>query len=131
MPDSDTFQSGCDRAAVSRLLHICRTQIRGASPTAFEYRRYRGSKTYESQTLLVDGKVLMLGRSPFRIDILTKIDGVTYDEVEASCEKIRIDELWVPVISPQMLLRNKEASGRPKDLLDANELRIWLDKPAS
>jgi len=85
----------------------------------------------DSQALLVDGKVLMLGRSPFRIDILTNIDGVTYDEVEASCEKICLDELWVPVISPQMLLRNKEASGRPKDLLDANELRIWLDKPAS
>lgn len=82
----------------------------------------------ESQALLQDGKVLMLGRSPFRIDILTAIDGVTYDEVEASCHRIRLDELLVPVISPLMLLRNKVASGRPKDQLDAAELRSWLER---
>ena len=82
----------------------------------------------ESKALLVDGKVLMLGRSPFRIDILTKIDGVTFDEVEATCQFIRLEELSVPVISPVLLLQNKVASGRPKDQLDAIELRAWLDK---
>ena len=73
----------------------------------------------------------MLGRSPFRIDILTKIDGVTYDEVEANCQIIQLDELPIPVISPELLLQNKEASRRPKDLLDATELRAWLDKEKS
>lgn len=81
----------------------------------------------ESQPLLQDGKVLMLGRSPFRIDILTTIDGVTYDEVETTCHRVQLDELLVPVISPLLLLRNKVASGRPKDQLDANELRAWLE----
>ena len=69
----------------------------------------------------------MLGRSPFRIDILTKIDGVAFDDVEADCQIIRLDELSIPVISPALLLQNKAASGRPKDLLDAIELRAWLD----
>ena len=82
----------------------------------------------ESQPLLQDSKVLMLGRSPFRIDILTAIDGVTFDEVEATCRSIRLDHLLVPVISPVLLLRNKVASGRPKDQLDATELRAWLEK---
>ena len=81
----------------------------------------------ESITLLVEGKVLMLGRSPFRIDILTKIDGVAFDDVEADCQIIRLDELSIPVISPALLLQNKVASGRPKDLVDAIELRAWLD----
>ena len=81
----------------------------------------------ESNPLLVDGKVLMLGRSPMRIDILTRIDGVTFEEVEMNCIFIQFDELSVPVISPQLLLRNKLASGRPKDLLDAVQLRDWLE----
>ena len=34
--------------------------------------------------LLEEGQVMMLGRSPFRIDLLTKIDGVSYEEVESS-----------------------------------------------
>ena len=67
-----------------------------------------------SQTLLQDGKVLMLGRSPLRIDILTRIDGVSFEEVEATSEKFSLNGLDIPVISPQMLLKNKVASGRPK-----------------
>lgn len=35
----------------------------------------------EQQSLLEDGKVIMLGRSPLRIDILTRIDGVEFFEV--------------------------------------------------
>ena len=49
----------------------------------------------ESVPLLVEGKVLMLGRSPFRIDILTKIDGVTYDDVETNCQIMQLDELSI------------------------------------
>jgi len=33
----------------------------------------------------------------------------------------------VPVISPELLLQNKLASGRPKDLEDAEQLREYLD----
>jgi hypothetical protein len=79
-----------------------------------------------STRLLVDGKVLMLGRAPFRIDILTAIDGVSFDEVEFTSRTIEIDSLLVRVISPEMLLRNKQASGRPKDVADAIELENWL-----
>jgi len=77
--------------------------------------------------LLVMGKILMLGRPPLRIDILTKIDGVSFEEVEKTCLFVELDGLRIPVISPQMLLRNKESTGRPKDTVDATELRRMLE----
>ena len=80
----------------------------------------------DEQLLLDRRKVLMLGRAPFRIDLLGEIDGVTFSEVETSCRQILIDEILVPVISPELLLKNKQASGRAKDLADAEALRRWL-----
>ncbi|MCA9127053.1 MAG: hypothetical protein KDB22_08205 [Planctomycetales bacterium] len=80
-----------------------------------------------SSPLIEEGKILMLGRSPFRIDLLTKIDGVTFSEVARTCLQLEIDSLQIPVISPRMLLRNKESTGRAKDEADAIELRKWID----
>jgi len=80
-----------------------------------------------SDRLLVEGKVVMLGRSPFRIYLLTTISGLSFQEVEDSAQIHEIDGMQVPVISPQLLLRNKVAAGRAKDLADAEELTAWLD----
>lgn len=38
-------------------------------------------ETLADDKLLVTGKVIMLGRSPFRIDLLTEVSGVTFAEV--------------------------------------------------
>ena len=73
--------------------------------------------------LLADDAVIMLGRSPFRIDLLTTIDGVTLEEVERDCHVFNLDGLKIPVISAELLLANKLASGRPRDLADAAELK--------
>ncbi len=81
-----------------------------------------------NQRLLESGKVLMLGRSPFRIDLMTEIDGVNFDQVEATCRNFEIGDLEIPVISPEMLLRNKESTGRAKDTADALELRWMLEQ---
>ena len=81
----------------------------------------------EKQRLLEDGKVIMLGRAPLRIDILTRIDGVDFCEVYDTKEYVDLDELSVPVISPETLLKNKQATGRPKDLPDVIELKAWLE----
>ena len=53
-----------------------------------------------TESLLQDGKVIMLGRSPFRIDILTRIDGTDFNEVDSTKLIFEIDGLAVPVISP-------------------------------
>jgi hypothetical protein len=79
-----------------------------------------------TDSLLKPGKVVMLGRSPFRIDLITEIDGVNFTEVEKTCRQFNIDQLAVPVISAEMLLKNKESTGRAKDASDAEELRQLL-----
>ncbi len=76
--------------------------------------------------LLVAGKIIMLGRSPFRIDLLTSIAGVTFAEVESSCQNFELGGIEVKVISVATLLKNKQAAGRPKDLADVIELKKLL-----
>ncbi|MCA9137115.1 MAG: nucleotidyltransferase [Planctomycetales bacterium] len=83
-------------------------------------------ETLGDDKLLIPGKVIMLGRSPFRIDLLTEVSGVTFAEVEDTASAVQLGEINVRVISPELLLKNKEAAGRQKDLADAAELRAWL-----
>jgi hypothetical protein len=63
-------------------------------------------------------KVFMLGRKPWRIDILTSIDGVSFEQAWRS--RVRADFVLSPlyVIGRDMLLKNKRAAGRDKDLAD-------------
>ena len=72
------------------------------------------------------GAVYQLGLPPRRIDLLTEISGVTFDEAWASRTAADIDGRTVAFIGRAALLRNKEASGRPKDIADVARLR----KPA-
>ena len=78
------------------------------------------------ERLLEDGKVIMLGRSPLRIDILTRIDGVEFSEVFETSEEFELEGITIRVISPRTLLKNKRAAGRPKDMSDVIELEAWL-----
>ena len=61
------------------------------------------------------GIILQIGVAPRRIDIITKIDGLTYDEASKGKEIIEIESLLIPVISKQNLIINKLATGREKD----------------
>jgi hypothetical protein len=65
-------------------------------------------------------KVWMLGRKPNRIDILTKIDGVSWDEVRKGRVRVEFDGGPLFIIGPDELLQNKRAAARPKDLADAH-----------
>lgn len=85
-------------------------------------------ETLGEAKLLQLGKVIMLGRSPFRIDLLTQISGVSFEEVEATAVSTQIAEVTIPVISAELLLKNKIATGRVKDRADAEELRDWLNR---
>ena len=68
------------------------------------------------------GKVVQKGRLPLRIDVITIVDGVSFED----CYERKVTEEWdglrVPLISRDDLLRNKTASGRPKDLADVDAL---------
>jgi hypothetical protein len=72
----------------------------------------------------VDGTVFQIGQEPDRIDILQRIDGITFDEAWANRIEGKIDgEVPASVISRDDLIRNKLASAREQDLLDVKKLR--------
>ncbi len=59
--------------------------------------------------------VWQLGVAPLRIDVLTSIDGVEFEDAWQRCERATVDELIVPVICRDDLIVNKRAAGRPQD----------------
>lgn len=69
------------------------------------------------------GFFYQIGVAPVRIDLLTAIDGVSFDEAWDEKEFHDLAGVRVPVISRKHLLMNKKASGRPKDLADL----AWLE----
>ena len=66
--------------------------------------------------------VVEIGREPRKIRILTGIDGVKFNECRMNRVEIQIGDLKVSFIGKDDLIRNKAASGRPKDLIDLAEL---------
>ncbi|HEX9754871.1 MAG TPA: hypothetical protein VGA42_04155 [Gemmatimonadales bacterium] len=67
--------------------------------------------------------VLQVGVKPWRIDILTAIDGVGFEEAWPARITVAIDQgLEVPVLSREHLIQNKRAVGRPQDLADVARL---------
>lgn len=66
--------------------------------------------------------VFQIGVVPQRIELLTSITGVTFDDAWANRMYVEIDELEVPVLGRSELVRNKRAVGRTRDLADIEEL---------
>ncbi len=69
------------------------------------------------------GFVYQIGLPPLRIDILNQISGVEFEDAWKSREWVTVSGLTLPVISRDLLIKNKLATGRAKDLLDVNALR--------
>jgi Nucleotidyl transferase of unknown function (DUF2204) len=68
--------------------------------------------------------IVQFGVEPCRIDILTNIDGVEFDEAWKNKLRVIVDDVEVEILSRPDLLRNKLASGRDKDQSDI----AWLQK---
>jgi hypothetical protein len=66
--------------------------------------------------------VFQIGLPPSRIDILSSISGVSFDQAWSNRLDIKIGDLEVGVIGRADFIANKTASGRPKDLLDLSLL---------
>jgi hypothetical protein len=67
--------------------------------------------------------IFQIGVAPRRIDIITSIDGVEFEQAWQRRVEVDIDGLNVPFISKTDLIKNKESTGRDKDLLDAKYLK--------
>jgi hypothetical protein len=68
------------------------------------------------------GTTLQIGVDPLRVDILSTIDGITFDEAWARRVEAQFADQIVSVISRADLIRNKRASGRSQDLADVEAL---------
>ena len=66
--------------------------------------------------------IVQLGVPPVRIDIMTSITGVSWEEVRDTKSSGRYGELDVPFIGRPQFVRNKKATGRKKDLADIEAL---------
>ena len=77
-----------------------------------------GEAAPDEELLATPDKVFMIGVKPYRIDILTRISGVAFEEAWATRTRVRTAAGQVPFLSRELLLRNKAASGRDKDLAD-------------
>ncbi len=81
-----------------------------------------GELVVKAEDLRQDDLVLQLGFPPNRIDLMTSIDGVKFDQAWATRVEAMVDDLPMCFISRELLIQNKRTAGRQKDIADAAEL---------
>ena len=67
-----------------------------------------------------DDLIYQMGRPPVRVDIITAIAGVSFEEAWEGRLTVSIGGMDVNVIGKRELLKNKKAVGRPQDLADVD-----------
>ncbi|MCE2962187.1 MAG: nucleotidyltransferase [Chitinophagales bacterium] len=77
---------------------------------------------FKVEDFITEGNVIQLGNPPLRIDLLTEIDGVKFDECFLNTKEVNIDNLMVKFISYKDLIKNKLSTGRHRDLDDIENL---------
>ncbi len=75
------------------------------------------------EDLSAPGITYQMGVAPYRIDILTAISGVTFEDAWRNRREVENNGVHYAVIGKDDLIANKLATGRPKDLLDVENLR--------
>jgi hypothetical protein len=62
--------------------------------------------------------VIQLGVAPVRIDLISSVSGVSFQEAYADKKIKQFGDIEANFISKELLIKNKQASGRKKDLAD-------------
>ena len=75
-----------------------------------------------AEDLQRNGTIFQIGIAPRRIDIITEASGLEFEEVYQRSQPITIEGIEVRIPSIDDLIRNKRATGRTKDLADAEAL---------
>ena len=68
------------------------------------------------------GAVCQLGLPPRRIDLLTELTGLLFDEAWANRVSAPFGEIEADFIGRADFIRNKRETGRPRDLADISDL---------
>jgi len=74
------------------------------------------------EDLQKDGTIFQIGLAPRRIDIITSVSGLQFEETYDRSLLVDIDGIEVHIPSIEDLIRNKRASARTRDLADAEAL---------
>ena len=82
-----------------------------------------GNLSIQAGDLQTPDNIIQLGRNPNRIDLLTSISGVTFEDAWDTRSEGSLEGIPVRYIGFSALLRNKESTGRARDIADAEELR--------
>ena len=81
-----------------------------------------GSVGLKKEDFLFPDKVTQLGNPPVRIDIITSISGVSWDEAYKGRIEGMYGNVTVNYIGLNHLIQNKRATGRKKDMADLEAL---------
>jgi len=66
--------------------------------------------------------VIQLGEPPVRIDLITSLTGVSWEEAFSSRVRGNYDDVLVYFLGRDVFIRNKRAIGRTKDIADIETL---------
>lgn len=76
---------------------------------------------------VADDRVIQLGRAPNRVDLLTRLWGVEFEQAWARRAQASIDQIPIAFLSRADLILNKRATARPQDLADVTALEALGD----
>jgi len=81
-----------------------------------------GSLGLKPNDFLESDQIIQLGYPPNRIDILTTLEGLNFEDCYKARVEIEIQGLRIDFIDIENLRKNKRATGRSQDLADAENL---------
>ena len=89
-----------------------------------------GIPTYQvrPEEFLAEDFVFFIGVPPWRIDLLTSVPGVAFDQAYRDRVRVSLGGKKVDCISRDWLIKAKLASGRHQDLADVEALRAAIDE---
>jgi hypothetical protein len=88
-----------------------------------------GSLHLTQEDFIKPESVIQLGVTPVRVDIITSLSAVTWQQVFAGKKKGRYGDISVFYIGRKELIKNKKATGRTKDMADIESLGKQAEKP--
>lgn len=69
-----------------------------------------------------EGAAYRFGIAPLKIEVLTQISGISFDEAQDGFGSFDLEGRAIPYIGRRPLIRNKKSAARHKDLADVEEL---------
>jgi hypothetical protein len=80
------------------------------------------AKDFDPQAFTEEENIFRFGFPPMQVDIINAIAGVDFDSCSENVVKVQVGDVSINVIGVDDFKKNKLASGRPKDIADAESV---------